>query len=350
MNETKNVHGDLILLARVVLAELVPDGAKLLAVAAPWCIKLGKDIFGIVKDNFIKLASDQSNDGAVVGFRNGFRLEQGLESAIEETVDKSLDRSDSNVDALVVRVLERVGHVLDDERGPLGFHDVECLGVLGELDSIDPDKVDLALVLLCDGGNLSNLGLLVRVGGIEEEVGKRKTGLGIVGIVLAANLVEERNSVLLDKGIDRLGGGGLDISKFIAALIEFLKASQSGYYDETYSTDLVKDKSGSSDTSLLDCSRVSGYTEEVVITMIFSNSSNALGECIIGRVDICNDDNLVLLDERSMRICSNFAESGKSLLLHIANNSIGLARTSVVLVLAIAEHLEGPTQNSKSTR
>jgi len=82
-------NGELVLVASKVFTELVPDGGELLAVAAPWGIELGKNILGVVKDNLIKLASDQGEDGAVVGLGDGVRLEHGLERASDERVDET---------------------------------------------------------------------------------------------------------------------------------------------------------------------------------------------------------------------------------------------------------------------
>lgn len=220
-----NVHGDLVLLSGVVLTELVPGRGELLAVSAPGGVELGKDILGVVKDNLIKLASDQGEDGAVVGLGDWVGLEQGLQSASEERVNESGNGRGGDLGGLVVGVLERVGHVVEDERGPLGLEEVERLGVFSKLDSVDPDKVDLALELLRNRGDLSDLGILVGQCGVEEEVGKRETGLGVGGVVLAANLIEERNSVVLDKGQEGLGGSGLDVRELVTAFIKGLKQS-----------------------------------------------------------------------------------------------------------------------------
>jgi hypothetical protein len=212
-------------LVGIVLTELFPGGSELLAVTAPGSVELGEDILGVVKDNLVKLASDQGEDGAIVRLGDGVRLEHGLELASEERLDERGNGRGGDFGGLVMGVLERVGHVVDNKRGPLGLEEVEGLGVLSKLDGVDPNKVDLALELLRDGSNFSDFGVLARVGGVEEEVGKRKTRLGVGGVVLAANLIKERNGVLLDEGGDGLGGGGLGIGKLITALIKRLKPS-----------------------------------------------------------------------------------------------------------------------------
>lgn len=67
------------------------------------------------------------------------------------------------------------------------------------LGGINPDKVDLALVL--PGNRLNSLGNLTSLGitSLDENVSQRQTSLGVHCEVIRRDLIQERGSVLLDE-------------------------------------------------------------------------------------------------------------------------------------------------------
>jgi hypothetical protein len=123
-NLNRILHGELVLLVGILVAELVVDGSEPLAVSTPRSVELGQNILGIVKDDLVELASDQGEDGGVVGFGNGVGLEHRLQGTREVRFDKGGDRCGGEFGGLVMRVLEGVGHVIDDKRGPLSLEEV----------------------------------------------------------------------------------------------------------------------------------------------------------------------------------------------------------------------------------
>jgi hypothetical protein len=99
---------------------------------------------------------------------------------------------------------------------------VEQEGEKAHLDGVNPDEVNLALVLTSDGlDSLDDL-LTLRVGGLDEDVGKGKTGLSVSSEVVGRNLVEEGDGVLLSEDEERVVGDlALEVvAAFVEGLVE----------------------------------------------------------------------------------------------------------------------------------
>ena len=69
-------------------------------------------------------------------------------------------------------VLELFLKILNDEARPFRFRKIERLGVVTEFDCVDPDKVNLALILSGNWSEESNMLIFFLFGRVEEKVSK----------------------------------------------------------------------------------------------------------------------------------------------------------------------------------
>ena len=229
--------------------------------SAPWSVELDKDILGVVVDNLVELLGNEDNNGLILSLRDGCALDGRLERSINELLYEWSNSPGGEGDALVEGVLELLGDILDDECGPFALEEVHGFAVLGELDGINPDKVDFALERLGETLERADDGVLVSAGGVNEDVSERESGFGIGGIVLAGDLIEERGGVLLQPcaEVEFVNRGDLGSRVFIASLIERLVD------DNGWGRNIRSGSDG----------RVRDETEEILFTVLFSN----LGEC-----------------------------------------------------------------------
>lgn len=223
--------------------------------ATPGSVELDEDILAIVEDDLIKLLRDQNEDASILRSRNFLAPEGWLQFASEVVLDERANGFGSGVDILGKRVLELLGDILDNECGPLELLKVHSLGVLVEAVGVNPGKVDLALVLLGDGlEGLDNL-LLALEERINEDIGQRKSGLGVSLVGIAVNLVQERNSIGLDPRAESLLVNVGDIARVI----------NTGIVERPVDNDCrLGDASGLSDSG------INGMAEQVVITVSLS--------------------------------------------------------------------------------
>lgn len=136
-----------------------------------------------------------------------------------------------------------------------------------ELDSVNPDKVHLGLVLGCNDLDLLNLSILVLSGSVDEEVSKRLVTGCVDGVVLAADLGDGGNRKVLKPLLevrrlrrgDRVGVGG------------------SGLVEGT-----VYNNGRGSDALCLCELSVSDGAKQVVVTMLLSSSGEFRGRSVGG--------------------------------------------------------------------
>lgn len=333
-----------------MVTELLPDRSKALAVTAPWSVEFDKDVLGVVEDDLVVLGADNNLDRAVVLLGNLSGLERGLEGASGELGDPVVDGSEGRNNTRHGE-LGATLDVLDDESGPVVHLEVEGLGVVSVLDSVDPDKVDLALVLLGNGLDGVNVFLELLIIGVDEHVGERKTGLGVGWVVLAGNLVEESDRVVEDELLEDLDVGVLDaVDGEVGATVVELLVDNDGW--GLNASDLG---------SLL----VGGDTEEVVVTVLVSDGGESRSRSIGLGAKIGNNDDLVGGLEFFVVGGSDVANSGERLprrgveclvrnqcfrarklftrlLEHVGNNAISLAWASIGGGLAAPEDFQGP--------
>lgn len=293
-----NSHGDLVLHLGVVLTELLPSRSKALAVTAPWSVELDEDVLGVVHDELVVLGADNNLDVGVVLLGDLGGLERGLELAGGVLGDPLVDGGEGRNDTRH-GVLGAALDVLDDEAGPVVHLEVEGLGVVGVLDGVDPDEVDLALVLLGDGLDGVDVLLELVIIGVDEEVGKRKTSLGVGWVVLAGDLVEKGDRVVEDELLEDLGVGVLDASggEVCAAVVELL----------------VDNDGWGLNASDLEGVGVGGDTEEVVVTVLFSDRAEDMGDRVGLGGEVGNNDDLVGLLELLVVGEGDLADGGESL-------------------------------------
>lgn len=220
-------------------------------------------------------------DGTVLGLGHRLALDARFQRTGRVLLDKVLDRLDAVLAqvGVVQRVLGSGLNVLDGaekarDRGKgsgyefvassaqrgysqsreLLFLKVKTFSVLSEFDSVDPDKVDLALVLLREG--LEGLEGRFLVGGIGlgEVVSEGKTRLGVGRKVLRANLIDQGDRFGLDESLE--AGGFKRLVKLDLGFVELA----------------VKNDSGGGDTSGLGDLRVARKTEQKVVAVLLGDS------------------------------------------------------------------------------
>lgn len=192
------------------------------------------------------------------------------------------------------------------------------------LDGVDPDKVDLALVLARDGlERLDNLGAL-RVGTRDKDVRERDPGLGVGGKVVGRDLVEQRDRVLLGKLVQRLGRDGA--FEVVAALVK----------------GLVHDDGGGLDVGGGDGGGVGRETKEVVVAVLVGKLLEGVGSLAVRGVDVGDQDDFVGALELVVVLGRDVRNGRQRLLLHVRDDAIRFPRARVVGRDTVAEHLQCP--------
>jgi hypothetical protein len=180
-------------------------------VSTPGSKELDKDVLvvSVLVDDLVILVRDELPNALGLGGDRG-GLDVGLDFSLLKRPHELLDRLCVPRDGPgLERVLGLGSEVLNGERGPDVSRQVEALGVVDELDGVDGDKRDLALVLGGDRPERLEEGLVgPLLGVVDESVGDGDTGLGVEGEVLRADLVEERHGVDLDPGAKGFGSQG----------------------------------------------------------------------------------------------------------------------------------------------
>jgi len=197
---------------------------------------------------------------------------------------------------LVVGELEVLLGLLDGECGPL-LLEVEVASVARELVGVNVDKVDLALELLGDALDRGAVGLALLVAG-DKEVGERDAAVGILGVVVWADVVHGGDRVRLDK----VGNG------------ERVKVARED--DLALVKGLVQDNLVARDTLLRGDSGIDDGGKRIVVLVLFKAGQlicsfcffffclyllgNELKVLVLGRrerVQEGNDDDLVRVDK-----------------------------------------------------
>ncbi len=244
----------------------------------PCGIEFDKDILGVIENDLFKVLSDEDVHGLVLLSRNRLALELRLDFAIKILMNPFADTFSGNFLALVIRILELFLKILDDECGPFGFTEVESLCVITKLNSINPNEIDLRLVLGSNGLNGGNVGILVLERRVDEEVCKRLGTIRVDAVVFTVDLVNYGNrkvrnpilEVFLCEGCNRDG----------VLSLRFVEGT-------------INDNSGRSNTSSFNNILVSCQTKQIVITFAFSSSVENRGRRFGGRVEVSNGDNFV---------------------------------------------------------
>jgi hypothetical protein len=172
--------GDLVGEGRVLLGKLIILGGEGLAVSAPGSVELKEDILLVVDNKVLVALGDDHGGTRLLLLGNRLALDAGLNLALNELLNESADSLLADVlDGTLLGVGELLvlGNVLDGERGPGANLKVEVAGVLAESGSVDGSEVDLSAVLLSDRLQVGGERLAL-LGGLGEDVGEGKTGLG----------------------------------------------------------------------------------------------------------------------------------------------------------------------------
>lgn len=263
----------------------------------PGSVELDEDILGLVEDDLLELLADDGVDALILGLRDGLALERRLQGSTDEPLNPVADNSLSGAEGLVERVLHLVLHALDNEGGPLDVRDVEGLSVLAELDSVDPDEVELGLELLGDGLDGINERLPVLLGRVDEEVCEGLGAVGVGTVVLAADLVDDGDGKVLQPILDlgnlevRNGEGVLG-----SGLIEATVDNEGGGVDRSGRSDVL----------------VGDDTEEEVITVLLGEGAELSSRGIGGRREVGDNNKLVSFDELGV-VVLNLGDSGQRL-------------------------------------
>ena len=199
---------------------------------------------------------------------------------------------------LVVWILQLLLEVLNDERWPLGLCEVQGTSVVAVLDSVNPNEVNLALVLRGDWLKRLNVLLVLLVGGVNEKVRERLGARRVSLVVLRTDLVKEgygevANPVL--EVLDLRAGDGIGVNHL--RLVERPEDSNSR----------GSNTSGSRDVS------ISGKTEEVVIAVLVRGRAELRGRRVGGRGEEGDNDELVSLLELLKVLLGNLGYGGERL-------------------------------------
>lgn len=147
-----------------------------LAVTAPWCVELEKNILVVVKDEVVVVVGNDNGDRALLLLWDGLGLDAGLDLSGNEVINKLANVLSGNLLGLLVGELLVLVRLLDGEGGPLANLEVEVAGVLAEGLGVDGSEVDHALVFGSDGFKfLSKLLALLR--SLSKDVSERNTSL-----------------------------------------------------------------------------------------------------------------------------------------------------------------------------
>lgn len=248
----------------------------------PGRVELDEDVTLLVKHDLVELLANKVEDGLVLDLRDGLGLEFGLELVIQEERNLLLRGLRGPLLMLVVRVLELLLKVLDDKRGPLGLGEVQGTSVVGIFNSVNPDEVDLALVLRSDRPERIDVLLVLLIRGVNEEVGKRLGARRVSLVILCTDLIEEGNSKVTNPALEvlHLGtGDGIGVDRLW--LVERTEYGDSWGSDTSSCRDLC----------------ISGETEEVVVTVFVRGGAELRGGGLRGRGQESDGDDLISLLE-----------------------------------------------------
>lgn len=171
---------------------LVPMSGHESKLRAPSSVKLNEDVLGVIQDNLVELLANNCGDRSILSLRDGRTPQHGFELAIEELLQPVTHSLRCDVHALIQRICQMLpAQVLDNEGGPLDILEIQCLGMRDELDSIDPDEVDLGFVLLSYGPDRFDVYFFVGGRGIKEEIGKGFGAVDVYGVVFCAYFVDD---------------------------------------------------------------------------------------------------------------------------------------------------------------
>lgn len=222
---------------------------------------------------------------------NRLALELRLELSIEILLDPIDGTLGGNILRLVEGVFELLGQILNNECRPFGFSEVESFSVVTELDSINPDKVHLRLVLGSNRFNSSNVILLVVKAGVDEKVGQWLRAASIDSVVLAIDFINDRDGKILHPFLEIfLGKGRNGVGVFGFWLVKRA----------------VYDNSGGSNASSLNGSLVSGQTKEVVVTVRVGSRAELSGRGISEGGEVSNGNDFVRFCELFVVLGGNF--------------------------------------------
>lgn len=140
---------------------------------------------------------------------------------------------------------------------------------------IDPDKVQLALVLTSDRFESLDDLLPLGVARFDEDVGQGDTSLCVGSKVIGRDFVEKRYRVLLCENEESIVRDGA--REFVATFIE----------------SLVEDDSGGLDVGGSGDSRISRETEEVIVSVEISEVVEGGLGSLVGLVGVSDNDDLV---------------------------------------------------------
>lgn len=197
----------------------------------PRSVELNENVLleSILPNDLLVLVADEGPNALLLGGRDSSTLDVGLDLSSLEALDELLDGASVPLDgsAALERVLGLSGEVLNHESRPGLDVEVERLGVVDELDGVDPDERELSFVLGGDGlEGLDELVVGLLLLGVDEGVGQRDASLRVGSEVLRRDLGEERDSVDLDprsEGLSGEGGedlGGEDVLSLVEGLVE----------------------------------------------------------------------------------------------------------------------------------
>lgn len=101
---------------------------------APRCVQLEEDVLLVVlEDNLIEGIGHDSVGSVLLNLRYRLALDRSGNLALYELGDKVTNSLGVHGRGLRKRVFELFLYLLDGERGPFGFLQIEGLGVVGEL-------------------------------------------------------------------------------------------------------------------------------------------------------------------------------------------------------------------------
>ena len=183
---------------------------------------------------------------------------------------------------MVEGVLELLGKILDDKARPLGLVKVQGLGVIAELNGVDPNEVDLALVLGCDRLDEVDVLFLLFVRRVNEQVRERLAALSVNLVVVGVDLVNDRDGEILDPALEVSGGErGDGVGVFGDGIIE----------------GAVDDDSRRSDAGCFEDLFVGGQAEKVVVAVLARSRVELNSESVGGGADKSKSDKFVGLLE-----------------------------------------------------
>ena len=263
----------------------------------PGGIQFQEDILLVIVDNFFEVLPNEDDNRLILSGRNRLALELGLKFTIDKLSNPSLDSLSREIFALIVRVFELLLDVLDDESGPFGLTKIESLGVVTELEGVDPNKVHLLLIFSGHRFDSSNMCFFVFKSGVEEEIREGLGATSVEVVVLSVNLINDGDSEFRNPIFDVFLGKGRRDRDWELGL---------GFVESA-----VDDNGWRFDASGFDGVFVSGETEEVVITVALSGSAERGRRVFGSRNEISDGNDFVGLLEFLMVSGGDFRDSGE---------------------------------------